>query len=196
MMDAVIFPPDMTIADVQGRYTREDLIQITHQVIDAMLGMVRDVPDSFVTFLPEDPLADDPWCSSPENRYLAWTLGHVIVHTTASAEERAVHGSMLARGAEVKGRSRYETPWQTVTTTQQIVQRLEESRRMRLAFLDTWPDAPHLDNLYQQRQYVERYGAMNAVGMTLFGIKHELEHLGQIEEIVRQAKEALGCLEC
>jgi hypothetical protein len=37
---------------------------------------------------------------------------------------------------------------------------------------------------------------MNAVGMTLFGIKHELEHFGQIEDIVRQAKEALGCLEC
>ncbi len=196
MIDALVFPPDVKLADLQDRYTRRDLIDLTHQIVDSFLELVRDVPDSFVTFQPDDPLADDPWAGSPDDRRLAWTLGHVVVHTTASSEERAAHGSMLARGAEIKGRNRYETPWQTVRATQQLVQRLEESRRMRLAFLDTWPDQPHLDNHYDQRQYVERHGAMNAVGMTLYGMKHEVEHLGQVQEIIRQAKEALGCLEC
>lgn len=196
MIDALVFPPDAKIADLQASYTREDLADITHAIIDHMLDLVRSASDSFVTFIPEDPLADDPWTANPDDRHMPWTLAHVIVHTTASAEERYAHGSMLARGTEIKGRNRYETPWQSVITTQQLVQRLEESRRMRLAFLDTWPDEPHLDNFYDQRSYVERYGPMNAVGMTLFGLKHEVEHLGQLADIIRQAQEALGCVEC
>jgi hypothetical protein len=63
---------------------------------------------------------------------------------------------------------------------------------MRLAFYETWPDEPHLENIYDQRTYVEKYGPMNAVGMTLFGLKHDIEHLPQIAEIVRQAREALS----
>src|SRR5207247_3062687 len=128
--------------------------------------------------------------ATPEECTIAWTLAHVIVHTTASAEERAAHGSMLARGTQVKGRNRYEVPWESVTTTAQLVHRLEESRRMRVAFLQTWPDQPFLDNYYDQRAYIDKYGLLNAVGMTLLGLKHDVDHLPQIEAIVRQAEEA------
>ncbi len=192
MISAFQIPPDVKLADVQENYTRDDLVRITNDIIDRMLDCVRGIPDSYVTFVPEDPEADDPWAATEHELNVAWTLAHVIVHATASAEERTAHGSMLARGTQIKGRNRYEVPWQTLTTTQQIVHRLEESRRMRLAFLDTWPGEPHLDNLYDQRSYVEKYGAMNAIGMTLFGLKHDMEHLPQIAEIVRQAREAMG----
>lgn len=46
--------------------------------------------------------------------HLAWNLGHVIVHTMASAEESAALAAELARGVEYHGRSRYEVPWETV----------------------------------------------------------------------------------
>ena len=50
----------------------------------------------------------------------------------------------LARGVAFHGRSRSEVPWETVTTIAQCRARLEESRRMRLASLDMWPDQPYL----------------------------------------------------
>jgi hypothetical protein len=188
------FPPGMKLADLQADHNREDLIYFTNSMIDSMLDLVRDLPDAFVTYMPDDPQADDPWAATDDEKAISWTLGHVIVHTTASSEERTSHGSMLARGTQIKGRNRYEVPWETITTTAQIVQRLEESRRMRLAFLDTWPDDPQLDNVYDQKSYVDAYGPLNAVGMTLMGLKHDAEHLPQIAEIVRQAQEA--CVAC
>ena len=50
---------------------------------------------------------------------------------------------------------------------------------MRIAFLETWPDEPMLENFYDQRAYIEKYGLLNAVGMTLMGLKHDTEHLPQ-----------------
>jgi hypothetical protein len=42
---------------------------------------------------------------------LPWTLGHVIVHITASAEESAFLAAELARGVHRRtGRSRFEVP--------------------------------------------------------------------------------------
>ena len=70
----------------------------------------------------------------------------MIVHTTASSEEAAFIAAELARGVEFHGRSRSEVPWETVTTIEQCRHRLEESRRMRLATLQIWPDEPDLDN--------------------------------------------------
>src|SRR5690349_7071648 len=92
------FPAGMKLADLQRDMTREDLIFFTNTMIDAMLEQVKTVPDLFITFTPDDPTAEDPWAASDDEKTVAWTLGHVIVHTTASAEERAAHGSMLARG--------------------------------------------------------------------------------------------------
>jgi hypothetical protein len=87
-------------------------------------------------------------------------------------------------------RDRYETPWQSVTTVTHLVQRLEESRRIRIAYLNAWPEQPHLDNLWTD--YEERWGALDAVGMTLRGLSHDAAHLNQIQEIIRQARAALG----
>jgi hypothetical protein len=124
---------------------------------------------------------------------MAWTLNHVSLHITASSEEAAARGASLARGVRVFWRDRYEPHWDTITTTAQLVQRLEESRRMRLAYLDTWPDDPQLDVVYAPNERsVAYFGEMNAVGMTLSGPRHEADHFEQMAEIIRQAGEALG----
>jgi hypothetical protein len=125
-----------------------------------------------------------PFAADVAEAKIAWTLGHVIVHTTASSEESAFLAAELARGVEPHGRSRFETPWRTVTTIEQCRRRLEESRRMRLATLDVWPDQPHLDVFYQ---YAPDRPSYNAFGRFVLGLRHDDDHLGQIAEIVRQA---------
>lgn len=177
------------IADMQNDFTREDLIDATHEMIDTLLSLVSDIPDSYVTFQPEDPHAYDRGAATEEEKYLAWTLAHVIVHITASGEETAALGATLARGTVPTWRDRYEVPWQTVRTTRQLVQRLEESRRIRLAYLNAWPDEPQLEVYYTKLEH--RWGALNAVGYTLKGLQHDSDHLGQIEAIIQQAREAI-----
>ena len=109
----------------------------------------------------------------------------MIVHITASAEESAFLASELARGVEYHGRSRYEVPWKEMRTMEGCRQRLEESRHIRLASLEVWPDKPHLDN-----EYVAWTDGpvVNAIGRFVLGLMHDDSHLGQIEEIMRQAK--------
>lgn len=118
---------------------------------------------------------------------MPWTLGHVIVHTTASAEESAAIAAELARGVAYHDRSRHEVPWTEVQTIAGCRQRLEESRRMRLASLRMWPDAAHLENEYQAWA---NGPTVNAVGRFVLGLMHEESHLEQIAEIVRQARAA------
>ena len=110
----------------------------------------------------------------------------MVVHVTASSEESAALATELARGVENHGRSRSEIPWETVSTLAQCRQRLEESRRMRHASLDMWPDAPYLDNRYEPWPGM----SLNATGRFALGLGHDADHLGQIGEIVRQAKAA------
>jgi hypothetical protein len=158
-------------------------------MIDGILARIAGCVDADVTFEPVDPEADDPFAATPEEIRMPWTLGHVIVHTTASAEESAAIAAELARGVAPHGRSRYEVPWGQMRTVADCRQRLEESRRMRLASLDTWPDAAHLDNRYQAWADGPE---VNATGRFVLGLLHEESHLGQIEEIVRQARAARG----
>jgi hypothetical protein len=184
------FPPGVKLAELQRRYTRDDLIEATNEMIGTLLALVEGLPDSVVTFVPDDPDAYDPFAAEEYEVHMPWTLGHVIVHITASGEEAAARGAGLARGVQVKWRDRYETPWQSATTTAHLMQRLEESHRIRIAYLNAWPEQPHLDNLWTD--YEERWGALDAVGMTLSGLSHDAAHLDQIREIIRQARAALG----
>ena len=165
-----------------------DLRRLTNEMIDTMLGMIAGCTYADVVFVPDDPAADDPVAATEAEVHMPWTLGHVIVHTTASSEEAAAIAAELARGVPHRGgRSRSELPWTTVTTIAQCRDRLEESRRMRLASLDMWPDQPYLDNVYSPR---EGAAPINAVARFVFGLMHDDSHLGQIPEIVRQARAA------
>jgi hypothetical protein len=150
--------------------------------------LIADAVDADVTYVPFDPAAHDEYAENSQEVNLAWTLGHVIVHTTASAEEAAARASQLARGVPVEGRNRYEIPWETVTTVSQLRHCLEQSWRMRRAFLDTWPDPAHLETLYQPKN--PKFRPFNAIGMFLSGLAHDDAHLEQIAEIMRQSRAA------
>jgi len=78
-----------------------------------------------------------------------------------------------------------------VTTIRQCRERLEESRRMRLASLEIWPDHPHLDNTYTPFDLV---GEVNAIGAFILGLFHDDSHLEQIAGIIQQAEAAREAL--
>ncbi|MEZ4767295.1 MAG: DinB family protein [Caldilineales bacterium] len=166
----------------------DDLRRLTDEMVWGLLGLLDGLEDEDVTFVPEDPQAEDTFAEDPADVFLPWTLGHVIVHITASAEEAAFLAAELARGVPARdGRSRYEVPWRTVTSVEHCRQRLEESRRMRLASLDMWPNPPHLDNLFTSLRGNRRY---NAIVRFVIGLMHDDAHLAQIAEIVRQSRQA------
>ena len=173
-----------TIAEFSQGLTKADLQKYTNEMIDTERDIIANAKDADVVFVPVDPQAKDTF-GKPEEQDLAWTLGHVVVHATASSEESAALSSSLARGLAVEGRSRYEIPWRDVTTVAQLHHRLEESRRIRLAFLETWPDEPHLDVIQELS-----FGKFNAVSRFLMGLLHEDSHLEQLREIMRQAHTA------
>lgn len=153
----------------------------TMAVIRSLLG---GAVDADVTFVPEDPAAEDTFATDPAEVGLAWTLGHVIVHLTASAEETAVLAAELARGVEPHGRSRREVSWTTITTIAACRARVAESERMILATLETWPDEPDLEMAFTTSKGLLR----NAPARFLGGLMHADEHLGQIARILDQAR--------
>ncbi|HEY4691161.1 MAG TPA: DinB family protein [Anaerolineae bacterium] len=176
---------EITYGQIAAGLTPDDLRRLTHEMIDTQLSLIADCTDEDVTCVPDDPEANDAFAIDPAEVRLPWTLGHVIVHTTASAEESAALAAELARGVRFHGRSRNEVPWQAVATIAQCRARLEESRRMRLASLDMWPGKPDLDNTYRYREDGE---PINAINRFIRGLAHDDGHLEQIKKIVQQAQ--------
>jgi hypothetical protein len=177
----------MSLADLIVDLTRDDLHHLTNAMVDRILELIEGCLDADVTFPAIDPQANDTFASKPEDVSLSWNLGHVIVHTTASAEESAALACELARGVAFHGRSRYEVPWQSVTRISDCRQRLEESRRIRLASLQMWPDKPDLNNIYEPWPGAS---CINAIGRFVYGLMHDDSHLSQISVIVHQATSA------
>jgi hypothetical protein len=175
---------NVTWSEFATKFTKQDLIDQTNSLIDKILELISSCTDADVVFVPDDPDAEDPLAENPEDVNLSWNLGHVIVHLNASAEESAFLAAELARGVEVESRrSRWEVPWETVTTIEQCRGYLKESRRMLLASLEMWPDEPHLENYYETKSGIK----VTPILRFLFGQSHADSHLGQIEEIVNQA---------
>jgi len=179
----------MTVNELAASLSLADLRNLTNEMVDRMLALVAGCTDADVVFEPLDPRADDPHAATPEEKNMPWTLGHVIVHATASAEEAAAVAAEMARGVAYHGRSRSETLWTTVKTIAQCRARLEESRRMRLASLGMWPDQPNLEIL---AEIIPGRPPVNALGRFVMGLSHDDAHLEQIAEDVRQAKAARG----
>jgi len=169
-----------------SQFTRQDLIDQTNQLTDHILELIEDATDEDVVFDPHDPEAYDPYAETAEEEYIGWTLGHIIVHLTASNEEAAFLAAELARGVEIEfRRSRWEVHWETIKTIEQCRHRLEESRRMLLASLEMWPDSPNLENFYKTPQGLK----VTAPIRFLLGQNHAASHLEQIEDVLRQAKQ-------
>jgi hypothetical protein len=176
----------LTLNELVADLGRKQLAELTNDMIDSISFLIADCEDADVSFAPIDPAAHDPYAETAEEVNMPWSLGHVIVHITASAEESAFLAAELARGVKFHGRSRFEVPWHRVQTLDSCLSRLEESRRMRLASLDMWPDLPHLDNIYQTW---EKGPVVNAVSRFVLGLMHSDSHLDQLREIVMQAEQ-------
>lgn len=179
---------EVTLAQLVADLSPADLARESEESIAAMEALLADATDADVVFEPEDPEANDPAAADPGEIAISWTLGHLIVHVTASAEENAALAAENARGVAMHGRSRWEVPWRGVTTVAQCRQRLAESRRIRLASLQMWPDTPptELDSEPTVPSWLvakERFAR---------GLSHEVGHLEQIRDVVAQAKAARG----
>ena len=161
----------------------QELASVTNMYTDRFLALLEGLSDDDVTFVPDDPDAHDHAAADLSDVALAWTIAHIVVHATASSEESAAIAAELARGVVYHGRSRYETPWQEVTTVEQCRQRLEESRRIRLSSLQMWPDTPHLENGYEPYAGA---GWVNPQGAFCRGLSHEEEHQEQVASIREQ----------
>lgn len=180
---------EITMPEFAKQFSVDDLRAATETSIKTVLGFVEDMTDEQLTFIPHDPNANDQAAIEGEE-HIGWSLAHLVLHVTASCEEGAAFSSVLARGIPMGGRLRAEPYWKTVTTKKQVLHRLEESRRMRLAFLDTWPDEPHLDVFREFPEDSRFYNKLDAVASFLFGLKHESGHYEQFGEARRQAMEA------
>lgn len=179
-----IIAKEMTIAQATAHLGPAETHRLVEETLDTLEAALTGITDADVVFEPNDPNASDPDAKAGEET-IGWTLGHVVVHVTASLEESTALGSTLARGVEVTGRSRYETPWETVTTVAHVRQRLAESRRICRGFLSTWPDQPDTNLLDTSSPF---FGEMNAVARTLTGCYHATMHFGQVAEILRQSR--------
>jgi len=189
-----VFNKEKKYIDVwnDDKLTIDDLRNAANESIDYLLSLIQELEDEDFVFVPVDENANDPYSVEGEEN-IAWTLGHLIAHVTASSEEGAAFSSLLARGIEgIEHRPRYETPWRDMDSKVKALQRLEESRRIRLGYLDTWPDTPDLDNERQglSERAKAHYGIYNAPTAFLSGLGHELGHYEQIKDAIKQAVEA------
>ncbi len=176
---ALAFSGQTAYADLIADLDHAGLVAYATDLYRQVAEIVADVHDAAVTRVAQDAAAAEGEAG--------WTLGHLIVHANASAEEGCAVGSSLARGVPFEGRSRYEVPWETVQTARQLHERVAEGRRICLAFLQTWPDAPHLDLTITR---IPQLGPLNAIQACALGLIHLDGHLDQLREIVRQAHAA------
>jgi DinB superfamily len=193
MIDFSALSGVMTL-EFSNQYTASDLRATIIANLEALAALVEKLPEAHVMFEPPDEGADDPYAVDAADRTIGWSLAHLVLHVTASLEEGVSISSMLARGVELEPgtRYRYEPDWRMVTTKAEVLQRLAESRRMCLAYLDTWPAQPHLDNLRKMAENTSySHAKVNAVGAALGGLRHWHSHLAQFQRVAEQAAAAV-----
>jgi hypothetical protein len=179
----------VSVNELAAPLTQADLRSLTDEMVNLMVELITGCVDADVVFEPADPSADDPHAATPDEKNMPWTLSHVIVHTTASAEEAAAVAAEMARGVPYHGRSRSEMYWAGVKTISECRARFEESRRMRLASVGMWPDRPHFEIM---AEIIPGRPPVNSLGRFVMGLMHDDSHLSQIAEVVRQAKAHRG----
>ncbi len=166
----------MSYADIVSTIGHADLYTMTDELFNELEAILDKTSDSAILFVPRDIAATD-------QSEQGWTVSHIVAHLTATLEESAAVAAMFARGVKFEARLRYETPWENLYTQQMVLARLRESHRICCAFLDAWPDEPHLDITVTM---IPRFGPMDAVGMYILGFAHGQRHLDQVRETVHQ----------
>lgn len=177
------------IAEFSEQFTLADLRAWVSRYVNATREIVDSVTDADLFYLPHDPDANDTFATNEDEKFIGWSLAHLVLHVTASAEEGATFTSLLARGIAlaVGTRTRWEKDWKLVTTRAEIEQRLAECERLCLSYLSAVPDNPHLDvfrNMPEKLSHLR----INAVGALLFSLMHWDEHLPQFRQVADQAR--------
>lgn len=181
---------EITYLEFARQFSVDDLRVATNAYYDLVAEILEGADDAQIAHIPDDPHADDPYAVEGEE-HIGWSLAHLVLHVTATLEEGAAFGSLVARGIPAGGRLRVEPDWKLFTTCDQVYQRLKESRRIVNAYFDTWPDEPSLDTMRDlSPKFVARFGEMNAPATYLFALKHFDDHMGQLREVAAQAREA------
>ncbi len=182
-----VYNKEKTLGDLASEYSSADLCRALNSYVDFTIQIISSVSDEQAIHIPSDPDANDPYATTEAERHLGWSLVHLVMHVTASAEEAAAFSSILARGIALGGRLRMEQDWRQVTTCAQAVARLEECRRMCLAYLATWPDQPDLITV---RIMPENASWMkpNAPISFLAGLMHWHKHIEQFQKVAEAAR--------
>ena len=175
-----------TLGDLAGQFSNADLGAALNSYVDFTIEVIQGVDDAQVTYIPHDPDADDPHAASDAERHAGWSLVHLVMHVTASAEEGAAFSSILARGISIGGRLRSEQDWQQVMTCAGTVARLEECRRICLAYLATWPDQPDVTTVRIMPEHLT-WMKPNAPISFLAGLMHWHKHMNQFRKVAEQA---------
>ncbi len=167
-----------TLAEQTKGFTLADLQAATKELFDGLQAAVAGATNQAIVFVPHDAEA-----TSGDEK--GWTVAHVVAHLTATLEEICAIAAQLTRNVELDDqlRLRYETPWESIQTVEQVKARLAESRCICLAFLDAWPDEPNLQATITR---IPAFGPLNAVALCALGIFHGLLHQQQIVEALNQ----------
>jgi hypothetical protein len=181
-----VYNKDKTLGDLASQYSNLDLREALNSYVDFTLQIIHSVTDEQAIYIPPDPDANDPYATTELERHVGWSLVHLVMHVTASAEEAAAFSSILARGIAIGGRLRSERDWRRVTTCAEAVARLEEWRRMGIAYLGTWPDQADLTTA---RIMPENMSWMkpNAPTQFLAGLMHWSAHIEQFQKVTAHA---------
>jgi hypothetical protein len=167
----------------------KDIRETADHGIAVMRSVLVGLTDADVVFEPNDANANDPHAPA-EDQHIGWSIAHLILHATASTEEYFATAAVLARGIAYpkEPRLRYEGDWREITTLAQCYQRIDEASRMRNGFLDTFPDVPHLDVMWERSErFIEIFGECNAFGAAVMGLSHEFGHHDQFKDARAQA---------
>ena len=202
-MRARVLEGKTSYADIVRQLRPTDLRMKTEQFFDAVQSILAEATDAAVLWVPNDPHVSEepetameilaakegrwkPQTASEEGK-VGWTLSKVIAHVTAILEDGMACSAMLARGVQLDTRLLYEVPSSSMTTAEQVRERVRESRRVCLALLDAWPDQPHLETTVIR---IPEIGPLNAIGIAMSGLFHGPMHLDQLREILRQTEAA------
>jgi len=181
---------EVKLIDWSAQFSLDDIREAVNLGTDFMLDILNDLTDADVTFIPFDAEASDPHAPA-ELQNIGWSIGHLVLHVTASSEEYASIAAVLARGINFppEMRLRYEADWQVANqTVAECRQRVLESQRMRNAYLDSFPDQPSADSRWERSaKFIEIFGEMNAKAAYLMGLGHEYGHHAQFIEVKTQA---------
>lgn len=182
-----VYRDEISLYNLSKRFTSSDLRRYLDAYVEATQSIVHSVKPAQLFVIPNDPVADDDGAENKEDRHAGWSMAHQVLHATATAEENAAVSSLLARGISMIGRVRYEGSWRKVTTVDQVTARVAECRRICLAYLDTWPESPHLETL---RMYPENPNPVMVNAPTAFvnGLLHWHGHIAQLAQVADQER--------